>query len=56
VVAIDRERLAANKRRSHRFQVERFNVMKLNEVEGKEQYRVKVSNRFGALEDLDAEV
>jgi hypothetical protein len=26
------------------------------EAEGKEQYRVEVSNRFAALEDLDAEV
>jgi hypothetical protein len=25
-------------------------------VEGKEKYRVEVSNRFAALEDLDAEV
>jgi hypothetical protein len=25
-------------------------------VEGKEKYRVDVSNRFAALEDLDAEV
>jgi hypothetical protein len=36
--------------------VERFNLKKLNEVEGKEQYRVVVSNRFAALEDLDAEL
>jgi hypothetical protein len=28
----------------------------LNEVEGKEQYNVEVSNMFAALEDLDAEV
>jgi hypothetical protein len=35
---------------------ERFNLKKLNEIEGKEQYRVEVSNRFAALEDLDAEV
>jgi hypothetical protein len=28
----------------------------LNKVEGKEQYCVKVSNRFAALEDLDTEV
>jgi hypothetical protein len=34
----------------------RFNVKKLNEVEGKEQYRVEVSNRFAALEDLDSEM
>jgi hypothetical protein len=36
--------------------MERFNLNKLNEVEGKEQYCVEVSNRFAALEDLDAEV
>jgi hypothetical protein len=37
-------------------QFERFNLKKLNEVEGKEQYRVEVSNRFVALEDLDVQV
>jgi hypothetical protein len=36
--------------------MERFNLKKLNDVEGKEQFRVEVSNRFAALEDLDAEV
>jgi hypothetical protein len=36
--------------------MERFNLKKLNEVEGKEQYRVEVSNRFAALEYLNAEV
>jgi hypothetical protein len=51
VVAKVRERLAVNKQRSHRFNMERFNLKKLNE-----QYRVEVSNRFAALEDLDAEV
>jgi hypothetical protein len=34
----------------------RFNLGKLNEVEGKEQYHVEVSNRFAELEDLDAGV
>jgi hypothetical protein len=33
--------------------MERFNLKKLNEVEGKKQYRVKSSNRFSALENLD---
>jgi hypothetical protein len=33
-----------------------FNPKKLNEVEGKDKYRVEVSNRSAALEDLDAEV
>jgi hypothetical protein len=36
--------------------MERFNLQKLNDVEGKEKYRVEVSNTFAALEDLDAEV
>jgi hypothetical protein len=36
--------------------MERFNLKKLNDVEGKEKYHVEVPNRFLALEDLDAEV
>jgi hypothetical protein len=36
--------------------MERFSLKKLNEVEGKEQCRVEISNRFAALENLDAEV
>jgi hypothetical protein len=44
-----------NKQRSHRFRMEMFNLMKLNELEGKGQYHVGVSNRFAALKDLDAE-
>jgi hypothetical protein len=36
--------------------MERFNLKKLNKVEGKEQYRVEISNRFAALENLDTEV
>jgi hypothetical protein len=35
VVAKIRERLTVNKQRSHRFHAERFNLKKLNEVEGK---------------------
>jgi hypothetical protein len=36
--------------------MERFNLRKLNEVEGKEKYSVEVSNRFAALENLKTEV
>jgi hypothetical protein len=36
--------------------MENFNLKKLNKVDGKEQFRVEVSNRFAALEDLDTEV
>jgi hypothetical protein len=56
VVAKVRERLAVNKQRSQRFDMERFNLKKLNDVECKEQFGLEVSNRFEALEDLDTEV
>jgi hypothetical protein len=35
--------------------MERINLQKLKEVEGKEQYHVEMSNRFAALKNLDAE-
>jgi hypothetical protein len=40
------------KRTTHRVHMERFNLKKLNELEVKEQYRVEISNRFAALENL----
>jgi hypothetical protein len=55
VLAKIRERIAGNKQGSHKFHMEGFNLKKLNEAEGKEKYRVEVSNRFAAFEDLDAE-
>jgi hypothetical protein len=55
-VAKIEETLAVSKQTTSRFHMERFKLKKLNEVEGKEQYRVKFSNRFAALENLDAEV
>jgi hypothetical protein len=56
MVAKFMERLAVNKQRSQRFRMERFNLKHLNDIEGKEQFRVLVSNRFAALEYVDAEV
>jgi hypothetical protein len=54
VVVKVRERLAVDKQRSLRFHMERFNLKKLNEVEGKEQYRVEATNIYTDLEDLNA--
>jgi hypothetical protein len=34
----------------------KFNLKKLNALDGKEQYSVEVSSRFTALEDLDADL
>jgi hypothetical protein len=50
-----REKLAVSKQKMHRFHMERFNLKKLNEVEGKEQYRFEISHSFAALEIFDAE-
>jgi hypothetical protein len=50
-----KERLPVSEQRSRRFHMNRFSLKKLNEVKGKEKYCVEVSNRFAALEYLDAE-
>jgi hypothetical protein len=49
-----RKRLAVSKQTTHRFHMERFSHKKLNEIEGNEKYCVEISNRFTALENLDA--
>jgi hypothetical protein len=56
VVAKLLERLAVSKQTKQRFHMERFNLKKFKEVEGKDQYPVEFSNRFAALENFDAEV
>jgi hypothetical protein len=43
-------------RSKHKFDMERFNLKKLREAEGKEKYQVKISNRFAALGNLDGDV
>jgi hypothetical protein len=48
-VANVRERLAVNTQILHKFHMERFNLENLNDVEGKEQFCVEVSNRFAAF-------
>jgi hypothetical protein len=52
-VAKVRERLATNKQTTQNFDMERFNLKKLNAVKGKDQYQVETSNRFAALLNLD---
>jgi hypothetical protein len=53
VVGNVRERLAMKKQSSQRFHMERSNLKKINDVEGKEKFRFEDSNRFAAFEDLD---
>jgi hypothetical protein len=53
VVAKLRERISVCKRARQNFDVERFDLKKLNDVEVKEKYQIEISNRFAALESLD---
>jgi hypothetical protein len=53
VAAKLRERLSVSKRVAHKFDKQRFDLRKLNEAEVKEQYQVKITNRFAALENFD---
>jgi hypothetical protein len=41
-----RKKLAVNKQASQNFDAERFNLRKLNELEVRKQYQIKISNRF----------
>ena len=42
------ERLAVNKKAAQKFDGERFNLRKLNELEVRKQYQIKISNNFAA--------
>jgi hypothetical protein len=52
IVAKLRERISVSKRTRQNFDLERFDLKKL-EVEVREKYQVEISNRFAALECLD---
>jgi len=52
VVVKVRERLAVSKQAAQKFDVERLNLKKLNELEVRKQYHIMISNRFAALENL----
>jgi hypothetical protein len=56
VAAKRRERLSVSKRVSEKMDMQRFDLRKLNDAEVKEQYQVKITNRFAALENFDENV
>jgi hypothetical protein len=53
MVAEVRQRLSKSKQGSQNFDIEIFNLRKLNYMELKGQYHVKSSNGFAAFENLD---
>jgi hypothetical protein len=50
------ERLSVSKRVEQKFDMQRFDLRKLNDTEVTEQYQVKITNRFAALKNFDDNV
>jgi hypothetical protein len=48
--------LSVIKRVAQKFDMQRFDLRKLNDAEVKEWYEVKITNRFAALENFDDNV
>ena len=55
MVAKLRERLAARKQTTQKFEREKFNLRKLKELEVKQKYQIEITNRFAALENLNVD-
>ena len=47
-----RKRLAVSKQAAQKYDVERFNLTNLNELEVRKQYQIKISNRFASLKNI----
>jgi hypothetical protein len=52
-VAEVRDRLSVSKREKKRFDMERCNIKKLNDVKIKQDCQIKISNSFETLENFD---
>jgi hypothetical protein len=55
VVAKVRERLAVSEQAAQKFDGERFNLRKLNELEVMKEYQTEITKRFAALENLNVD-
>ena len=53
MIAKVRERLAVGKQAAQRFDRQRFNPRKLNELKVRKQYQIEITNRFAGLENLN---
>jgi hypothetical protein len=45
-------KLAVIKQATQKYNVERFNLRKLNSLEVRKQYQIEISNKFAALENI----
>jgi hypothetical protein len=56
VAAKLREKMSVSNRVAEKLDMQRFDLRKLNDAEVKEQYQVKITNMFAALENFDDNV
>jgi hypothetical protein len=56
VAAKLKERLSVSKRIPQKFDMQIFDLRTPNDAEIKEQYQVKITNRFASLENFDDDV
>ena len=52
VITKVKDRWAVSKQAAQKLDGERFNLRKLNELDVRKQYQIKISNRFAAFENL----
>ena len=45
--------MAVRKQAAQKYDVERFNPKKLNELEVRKQYQIEITNRLAAMENLN---
>ena len=55
VVAKLKKRIVVRKQAAQKFDGERCNLRKLNELEVKEMYQIEITNRFAGLENLNVD-
>jgi hypothetical protein len=53
VIAEVRKRLAVSKEETQQFDVERFNLRKISELEFRKEFQVEISKRTAVLENLN---
>jgi hypothetical protein len=53
VVAKLRERISVSKQTRQKFDCKRLDLKNLSDIEVKEKYKMEISNRFAALQNLD---
>jgi hypothetical protein len=53
VVPKVKKKFSVSKQAAHKFYLDRFNIMYLNELNVRREYQIRMSNRFATVENLN---